>query len=1485
MKKAYWLGLFAWAWTVSGLGFSGHVITNNAELARNLHQFWSTSFVFSDEFQELASTTTRINGQTYFRVRGRDVAFYLPADLADDLTGVAPGDRFTVGAILQTAAEGLVITALRITVDTHTITASAGPGGTIAPTGAVRVAHGASQEFTIQAAPRYQIATVTVDNRIPDEFEPGRAAYTYTFSNVTNRRSITAAFAPNLVRLSIESAYGETDPRIGAWQLNEGQIITTRLTVAAADSETDGERFVCANWTGTGSAPPVGTGTVAIFTLEQDSSITWQWTPEYELKLDPVTGGRLTGAAGWHPAGAAVTLRAEPAAGNRFAGWVLDGAPAAQPAEPALDLVMDHPRRVGARFEWNGVVINAQAGPRGRIEPVGKVDVLRGQDAVFTIHADEHAHIAAVSVDGQPAGEFGPGKTTYQHTFRSVDEPHTITATFAADQYELTVESDAGEVKPAPGTHVFEHGDRVEARVAKPVVSDPETGARQICLGWSGSGAVPAEGTGTLVRFVMTGDAAIRWLWETRYELKLDPVTGGRLTGAAGWHPAGAAVTLRAEPAAGNRFAGWVLDGAPAAQPAEPALDLVMDRPRRVGARFVPDTVVVTARAEGNGRIEPVGAVALQRNAKATFRVRADMRSHITKVVVDGEAVGEFDESSRTYDYTFSPAETDHTITAYFAGDQYTLTVSSDHGQAEPAVGTHTVAAGTEVTARLLESAVADPRAGVRHIARGWVGSGCVPSGGNDMAVRFPMDSNGEIQWQWETEYRLDVPAISGGAVSGDSGWLVAGATATVTVALDDGVRFAGWTGDVEPARRLENPLRLIMDRPRAIAPVLERDTVPIQATAGAHGAIEPAGAIQADRNSRPFFRVVAAERHHIESVLVDGRPVGVFGPGSNVFEYTFAPVTNPHSIAATFAVDRHRLVIVSDVAAVEPTPGTHELESGTLVAARALQIAAPGPTAGVRRVCRGWAGAGSVPPAGTEPTVHFTIMEDSTLAWNWATEYELSVSAGTGGAVGAAAGWYAAGATATVRAAAFEGRRFAVWRGDIDPAWQYGNPAEVVMDRPRAVAAEFAQDVGYLGIQVSPAEGNWTFTDAPREFTGPRSGTGSVARLAVPAGHYSLRFEPIPYHKAPPAQAFRVEPGGRAAFTGFYEPVAALAVSATRIEQSVAAGEGASNQVFEIWNAGHGNLKYAIARKVSWLWISPTIGNSTGEHDRIRIDYNTDGLAPGAYTGLLTVAVRESEELPREIMVVLRVREPGAEEEPAAAPAAGGGELVAWYPFDGSAEDAGPRANHGTVYGPLTYVSHGTFGQAGLFDRRGEKYIEIPHTAALEFTNSFAIQFWFRQGERNGRIIQKLWPGRRSNRREWEISLRDDGRIVFKYAVPDPGENFEFICPLDVGWARGAWNHVVYTYSAPDNIMYGYLNGVQATSQVPRLGLLPLNTDLPLRLMNDRYSGEHGARFDAEGTLDEVAFWNRQLTPDEIRDLYLYGVRKVVGDTAVSAP
>jgi len=52
----------------------------------------------------------------------------------------------------------------------------------------------------------------------------------------------------------------------------------------------------------------------------------------------------------------------------------------------------------------------------------------------------------------------------------------------------------------------------------------------------------------------------------------------------------------------------------------------------------------------------------------------------------------------------------------------------------------------------------------------------------------------------------------------------------------------------------------------------------------------------------------------------------------------------------------------------------------------------------------------------------------------------------------------------------------------------------------------------------------------------------------------------------------------------------------------------------FEIWNDGSGILDYTINELCDWLTVSPTIGNSTGEHDDVIITVNTTGLAYGSY-------------------------------------------------------------------------------------------------------------------------------------------------------------------------------------------------------------------------------------------------------------------------------
>ena len=72
------------------------------------------------------------------------------------------------------------------TIPTFTITASAGTGGSISPSGSVTVAYGGDQTFTVTPDSGYQIASVTMDG-VP-------ATAPYTFVNVASDHTISASF-------------------------------------------------------------------------------------------------------------------------------------------------------------------------------------------------------------------------------------------------------------------------------------------------------------------------------------------------------------------------------------------------------------------------------------------------------------------------------------------------------------------------------------------------------------------------------------------------------------------------------------------------------------------------------------------------------------------------------------------------------------------------------------------------------------------------------------------------------------------------------------------------------------------------------------------------------------------------------------------------------------------------------------------------------------------------------------------------------------------------------------------------------------------------------------------------------------------------------------------------------------------------------------------------------------------------------------------
>ncbi len=92
-------------------------------------------------------------------------------------------------------------------IDTNVITASAGSGGSISPTGTVTVDYGADQAFTITAAANHHITDVVVDT-----VSQGPVA-SYTFTGVTADHDITAIFAidTNVITASAGSG-GSSSP-------------------------------------------------------------------------------------------------------------------------------------------------------------------------------------------------------------------------------------------------------------------------------------------------------------------------------------------------------------------------------------------------------------------------------------------------------------------------------------------------------------------------------------------------------------------------------------------------------------------------------------------------------------------------------------------------------------------------------------------------------------------------------------------------------------------------------------------------------------------------------------------------------------------------------------------------------------------------------------------------------------------------------------------------------------------------------------------------------------------------------------------------------------------------------------------------------------------------------------------------------------------------------------------------------------------------
>src|SRR5439155_8764 len=178
-----------------------------------------------------AVTVTSPNGGEFWAVSSPQTITWTATDDAG-VTSVDIAYSTDGGATFPNVTAGHTIAA-SFAVRTETITASAAPGGSISPAGAVTVNCGSDQAFTITPDACHTIADVMVDG-----VSVG-AVSSYTFTNVTAGHTIAASFTVKTFAIAASAGTGGSISPSGSVTVNCGSDQTFTITPDACHTIAD----------------------------------------------------------------------------------------------------------------------------------------------------------------------------------------------------------------------------------------------------------------------------------------------------------------------------------------------------------------------------------------------------------------------------------------------------------------------------------------------------------------------------------------------------------------------------------------------------------------------------------------------------------------------------------------------------------------------------------------------------------------------------------------------------------------------------------------------------------------------------------------------------------------------------------------------------------------------------------------------------------------------------------------------------------------------------------------------------------------------------------------------------------------------------------------------------------------------------------------------------------------------------------------------
>ena len=317
-------------------------------------------------------------------------------------------------------------------------------------------------------------------------------------------------------------------------------------------------------------------------------------------------------------------------------------------------------------------VVGGLAG-HGTISPDTAQTVADGATPTFTFSPAANYHVEAVTVDGSPVSMTGANA----YTFPAVGADHAISVEFALDSYAITVTQTANGTI-SPGTTSVAHG----GSQAFTITPDANYHIASVTVdGVARALTSPYTFTNVTATHTITATFAL-----DTFTLTYNHGTGGTLSGetsqTVNYMASGTPVT--AKPNTGYHFVSWS-DG----KTANPRTDANVTGNVSVTATFAIDTFRLTYTALANGTISGETSQTVNYNGSG---------SPVTAKPNTGYHFVSWSDGVATAARTDANVQADHSVTASFAINTYTITPSAGpNGSISPDT-TQTVAYGAAQT-------------------------------------------------------------------------------------------------------------------------------------------------------------------------------------------------------------------------------------------------------------------------------------------------------------------------------------------------------------------------------------------------------------------------------------------------------------------------------------------------------------------------------------------------------------------------------------------------------------------------------------------------------------------------------------------------------------------------------------------------------------------------------------------------------------------